>query len=155
MLLTKMGVIVTFFPRITMPWSPWRTIYFAPPMNRPFCGSTLFSSNPFTMLATSVALSCTVLIHFQYIQTKSLPYTTYLSRKVQKADSRDAWDSFTEKFDYKCKHYDTIRITDHLYKQPKQEFLMAGQELNDKRPRSDGDNVHVDITSALARNISN
>ena len=150
-----MEVIVTFFPRITMPWSPWRTIYFAPPMNRPFCGSTLFSSNPFTMLATSVALSCTVLIHFQYIQTKSLPYTTYLSRKVQKADSRDAWDSFTEKSDYKCEHWDTIRITDHPYKQPKQEFLIAGQESNDKPPRCDDDNVYVDVTSALARNISN
>lgn len=48
----------TFFPRMTMPGSPCRTMYFCPPKNSPFCANKLFSSNPSRSFCTSPAFNC-------------------------------------------------------------------------------------------------
>lgn len=52
--------IGTFFPRMTAPGSPWITIYFVPPRNKPVGARCPGSSKSFIIPETSSALSCEI-----------------------------------------------------------------------------------------------
>lgn len=51
--------IITFFPRITAPGSPWITMYFADPRNNPVGASDPGSAKSFLIPVTSAGLSYT------------------------------------------------------------------------------------------------
>lgn len=48
---------LTFFPRMTAPGSPWMTIYFVPPRNKPVGASDPGSSKSFMMATISSGLN--------------------------------------------------------------------------------------------------